>query len=277
MLGKYAAAYIIWSDTIASALNSLRTAPPFVESGMDKVALALMGRDPPADPDLAKHVQDSLNAVLNNITSRMPLQSVAAQSKRIDALVARKASAKELIQAVEELKNRLFDELCERQFFYVQPERAKYYTDPMLFGKDVNDRYPIAIDDIEDAGKSLALGQGTACVLHTMRVVEVGLRSLGKALNIPYAPSWESYLKQISTNIAAKHNNKTTKWKSDEKFYRDLSGDLLTIKQAWRNPTMHVDRKYSVDEAEQIFLAARAFMTRLASHFSAKAMEKLLK
>lgn len=207
----------------------------------------------------------------------MPLQSVAAQNKRIDALIARQASVKELIQAVEELKNRLFDELCERQFYYVPPERAKFYTEPMLCGKDVNDRFPSAIDDIEDAGKCLALGQGTACVLHTMRVLEVGLKSLAKALNISYAPSWESYLKQIAEKIAEKHKNKTAKWLRDEKFYRDLSGDLLTVKQAWRNPTMHVDRRYSVEEAEQIFMAARGFMARLASHFSAKELERMLK
>jgi hypothetical protein len=136
---------------------------------------------------------------------------------------------------------------------------------------------PAAIDDIEEAGKCLALGRATACVLHTMRILEVGLKALAKALNIPYAPSWESYLKQISDQIAAKHKNKTTKWKREEKFYRDLSGDLLLVKQAWRNPTMHIDRKYGIDEAEQIFNAAKIFMQRLASHFTEKEMEKLLK
>jgi HEPN domain-containing protein len=147
----------------------------------------------------------------------------------------------------------------------------------MLMGKEVNDRLPDAIDDIEDAGKCLALGQGTACVLHTMRVLEVGLRTLARALNIPFAPSWESYLRQIGDNIGQKHASKSPKWKKDEKFYRDLSGDLLTIKQAWRNPTMHVDRKYSIEEAEQIFQAAEHFMQRLARHFTEKEIAKMLK
>jgi hypothetical protein len=56
-----------------------------------------------------------------------------------------------------------------------------------------------------------------------------------------------------------------------------LSGDLLTVKQAWRNPTMHIDRKYSVEEAEQILNAAKIFMQRLAAHFTEKEMKKLLK
>jgi hypothetical protein len=62
-----------------------------------------------------------------------------------------------------------------------------------------------------------------------------------------------------------------------KRFYRDLTGDLLLVKQAWRNPTMHIDRKYGVDEAEQILNAAKIFMKRLAEHFTQRDMEKLLK
>jgi hypothetical protein len=110
-----------------------------------------------------------------------------------------------------------------------------------------------------------------------MRVMECGLRALANALGIPYAPSWEGYLRQISDKIGEKHKNKTAKWKREEKFYRDLSGDLLTVKQTWRNPTMHVGRKYSAEEAEQIFIAAKHFMEKLASHFSEKQMKRLLR
>jgi hypothetical protein len=40
---------------------------------------------------------------------------------------------------------------------------------------------------------------------------------------------------------------------------------------------MHVGRKYSADEAEQIFVAAKRFMERLAAYFSEKEMKKLVK
>ena len=183
---------------------------------------------------------------------------------------------KALAVSIRELKIRLKDELNEREFLYISPERVKFYKQPMLFGRGVNDRFPLAIDDIEEAGKCLALGRGTACVLHTMRVLEAGLKVMAKALDIPYAPSWESYLKQIATNIGTERRRKTKKWLRDEKFYRDLSGDLLTVKQVWRNPSMHVDRKYSVEEAEQIFAAANALMNRLASHFATKELEKMI-
>jgi hypothetical protein len=135
----------------------------------------------------------------------------------------------------------------------------------MLFGQLVNDKFPASIDDIEEAGKCIALGRGTGAVMHLMRVMEVGLKSLGRMLTIPYAPSWESYLKQISDKIGAKRRIKGIKWKRDEPYFRDISGDLLVIKQAWRNPTMHIDRKYAPEEAIEIFRAVKALMQRLAS------------
>jgi hypothetical protein len=147
----------------------------------------------------------------------------------------------------------------------------------MLFGQDVHDRFPSALDDIEGAGKCLALGEGTAGVLHCMRVMEVGLRALAGSLGIPYAPSWESYLSQISARIGAKHKTKGVKWKRDEKFYRNVSGDLLTVKQAWRNPTMHVGRKYSVEEADEVFKAVRTFMKQLGTKLCEPQVKALIR
>lgn len=174
-------------------------------------------------------------------------------------------TAEELHGELRDLISRIEDQLKSRNFLYVPPKLVDYYRSPMLFGQDVNDKFPAAIADIEDAGKCLAVGSGTSAVMHLMRVMEVGLKALAKALKIKYAPSWEQYLTQIATKIGAKHKTKGIKWKKDEKFYRDVSGDLLTVKQAWRNPTMHIDRRYSVDEAEEIFKAVRALMLRLSA------------
>jgi len=150
-------------------------------------------------------------------------------------------------------------------FLFVSPERVRYYQDATLFGQEVNDRFPKAIDDIEDAGKALALGLGTSCVMHLMRVMEEGLKALAKGLKIAYAPSWESYLTQINNKINAQRRTKGVQWRRDEKFYRDVSGDLMTVKIAWRNPTMHIERRYSAEEAEEVFRSVRALMRRLAS------------
>ena len=278
MLGKYAAAYLVVVEAIEKLVSNLEKIPPAQPGGGHQgLVHALLGTEPRLDKPIGDNIKAVVESIVTSMGKRMALPSVSAQGRRIQHAVDRGGGPKEIGDLLKELRIRFFDELNEREFLYVSPERVRFYKEPMLFGKGVNDRFPLAIDDIEEAGKCLAVGQGTACVLHTMRVMEVGLKALGKALNIPYAPSWEAYLTQISANIAKKHKNKTATWKRDEKFYRDLSGDLLIAKQAWRNPTMHVDRKYSAEEAEQIFVASKNFMARLAEHFTQKEMEKLLK
>ena len=147
---------------------------------------------------------------------------------------------------------------------YVPRERSDYYTDDELFGHDVADVFPATSFDIEEAGKCLALGRGTGCVFHLMRVMEILLRHLGGRLGIPYAPSWESYITQITNRIKMKHRAKGIKWKRDEKYFTDVLGDLEAVKIAWRNPTMHVRSVHTLEEAENIFRAVRTFAKRLA-------------
>jgi hypothetical protein len=278
MLGKYAAAYLVVVESIDGAIATLEKIPPNppTPGSNDALVRAIVGKEAPLSENTKNYVRGVVESGASRMNKRIEMLSVTAQAKRIQDALNRDVGPMQIVNLLKELRTRIFDELTERQFLYVPPNSVKFFNEPMLFGKQVNELLSAAIDDIEEAGKCLALGRATACVLHTMRILEVGLKALAKALNIPYAPSWESYLKQISDQIAAKHKNKTAKWKREEKFYRDLSGDLLLVKQAWRNPTMHVDRKYGIDEAEQIFNAARIFMQRLAKHFDEKEIEKLL-
>lgn len=188
-----------------------------------------------------------------------------AQFKRLADLYKRGFSVNELEACLKELKNRFEDEQARIQFYRLEEAYARYYGDRALFGEEVAARFPAAGDDVEDAGNCLALGQGTAAVYHLMRVMEHGLRAVSNMLGIPYAPSWESHLKQIEANIKADHKGKAPEWKRDEAFFKELLGDLAAIRIAWRNPTMHIGRRYSQEEAEQVYHAVRLFMRRVAA------------
>jgi hypothetical protein len=173
-----------------------------------------------------------------------------------EKLKKKKATHQDVKDQAKDISRRLEHELSLRTLLVIKTERIRFFepSEPP-FGQEVADKLPLAIPDIEDAGRCLAFMQGTAAVFHLMRVMEAGLKSLGSLLGIPYAPSWESYITQIDAKIAAKHKTKSVKWKADEPFYRDILGDLQSIKIAWRNPTMHIVRRYSPDEAEDIFRA----------------------
>jgi hypothetical protein len=176
----------------------------------------------------------------------------------------------DFIKELRGLRGRIKDELSERYFLFVYPEKIQFLEDKQPFGPQVIEQFPNATFDIEEASKCLALSRATASVFHLMRVMEEGLKLLAKLLGIPYAPSWESYIRQISENISQKHRKKGIRWKKDEPFFKEVLGNLESIKIAWRNPTMHIVRRYDDEEAEQIFIAVRLFMQRLAGRLTTK-------
>lgn len=108
-------------------------------------------------------------------------------------------------------------------------------------------------------------------MFHAMRVMEAGLKTLARQLGIPYAPSWESYLRQISAQLELDWKDKSPQWKKDEEFYRDAAAHLSAVKFAFRNPTMHIVKQYSPESAEEIFNSVGVFMRHLATKLSEEA------
>lgn len=51
----------------------------------------------------------------------------------------------------------------------------------------------------------------------------------------------------------------------DREFFEGIYASLDAVRTAWRNPTMHIENKYTDDEAEHIFVAIKGFMKKLAS------------
>jgi hypothetical protein len=201
---------------------------------------------------------------------RLGFASSVAHLQRILASIRSGSwSGEDFLYDLRALHDRMIDDLEARFFLAVPFDRVKYYDQKEpLFGENVFNHFPRTIIDIEEAGKCLALGRATACVFHLMRVMEDALKIVAIKLEIPYAPGWESYIKQIDKKISVDHKDKTLEWKKDEPFYRDLLGDFQTVKWAWRNPTMHIVRQYTIEEAESIFQAVRGFMQRLAEKFT---------
>ncbi len=140
-----------------------------------------------------------------------------------------------------------------------------YAPKTLLFGDEVSQAFPSAIIEIEEAAKCLALERPTACVFHLMRTVETALKVLAKTLSIPYAPSWEGYLGQIATQIEIKWPKRTPKQKREHAFYSEAHAHLSSLKIAWRNPTMHVVKSYTLEQSEEISGSVRTFMRHLAT------------
>jgi hypothetical protein len=98
--------------------------------------------------------------------------------------------------------------------------------------------------------------------------MEAGLMVLAKQLGKPYAPSWESFLRQIGAQLELDWKDKTPDWKKDEGFYREAAAHLSAVKFAFRNPTMHIVKQYSPDSAEEIYNSVRVFIRHVATKLS---------
>lgn len=189
---------------------------------------------------------------------QLGLRSVAKQLGRLKDDLLGNGTVTE--QAVTEVYNRLRDALEDRLFLAVPAEVSDYYRQPEpLFGKDVEDHFPSAIEDISEAGKCLALDRGTASVFHLMRAMECAVQSLASKLEIKNPDRvWGMLLSDIHGKIESMPKGDLRNQWSESHTH------LYHVKQAWRNDTMHPKQTYTFSEAKAIFEAVKVFMNHLA-------------
>ena len=177
-----------------------------------------------------------------------------------------------LVNQVENIEKLCVKELRGKTFFYIPPERMKFWPrvkEPFAFGKAVDVSFPSSTFDANSAGQCLAIEISTASVFHLMRVLEIGLAALGKEFGISLEhTNWQPALDQIEKKI--REMPRDAKWRSRSglkemhEFYSQAASHFAILKDAWRNHTMHVRGKYTQDEAERIFETVKAFMHKLA-------------
>lgn len=206
-----------------------------------------------------------LQSILQSLGLRMSERAAARALETFDHDWTR---IHDLEPRLAELYSRMVDEFEGAVVFAVDPKLSAYLDSPpeSLFGRNACDAFPGCIPDMSEAAKCLALERATASVFHLMRIMEAALKSFARESGIPYAPSWESYIRQLKTTIESDWSSKSAAEKAKQPFYKEVLGDLQAIKIAWRNPTMHILRKYDPDEAGNIFSAVRALIQSLAAH-----------
>jgi hypothetical protein len=110
----------------------------------------------------------------------------------------------------------------------------------------------------------LALERGTACVMHLSRVMEVRLKALAAGLGVTSQNDWGAYLSKIDAELLKRLKTSGSRT-ADEQFYSEAQITFDSIRRAWRNPTMHVEKTHTLEQAEDILVAVRSFMRHLAT------------
>jgi hypothetical protein len=179
--------------------------------------------------------------------------------------------SKMLRQHLQYVGNLVVRELQTKHFLALTPMEARLaHPDFKTWAKagDFRDKFPSALYDVDEAAKCLAFGRGTACVFHLMRVVELGARAVYHHLRI--AIPLTGYDRNIGTVLNRIHEAieaKGKQWPEREKL---MEVWLLfdAVKNAWRNVTMHVESKFTPEEANIIGDTVQGIMVRVTSRMN---------
>jgi hypothetical protein len=170
------------------------------------------------------------------------------------------------------INDRLADELGLIGLFVVDQKRMGYLNphEP-LFGRDFAEKFNTqGAFELEEAATCLALGRFTASVFHLMRLMEIGIGAVARCLQIPdpVKPSernWGKILDRVRYGIDKHWPTTADRMSGDGELFDGLYASLDAVKNPWRNSTMHVENKYTEDEAEHIFVAVKGFMKKISS------------
>jgi hypothetical protein len=164
----------------------------------------------------------------------------------------------------------LNDELRTHLFLHVERRDKPLYDAVALFGVEVRDKFLSATYDIEETGKCLALGRSTASAFHSIRCLEAAIRGIARCLGIPDPTrasdrNWGAVLGTVRDELARRWPGSSNRMSGDGEFFDNAYTALAAMQNPWRNATMHLDQKYTPDEARTIFETVKGFMQRIAS------------
>jgi|GEM_PF-5473185 len=179
--------------------------------------------------------------------------------------------------------------LDSRKFMYIAQEDAKYWNNLQLFGSDFGTVFPVeATFELGELGKCFAASRAIACVFHSMRIAEYGLRILakrvgvrltdkGKPVPIEYG-TWDKVIQGIRNKIAeARKQSIGPKKERALQFYAAAADHCEYMKDIWRNEIAHArHRFYTREETLGVVSRVRLFCTLIAEHEIPKDPRKYL-
>ena len=167
-------------------------------------------------------------------------------------------------RAVENIRERLEDELKNLSFFYVEPSRIRFYDKTPPDGDGITASFPSAEYDLREAGNCLSLDRFTATVMHSMRALEPGLDALADVLGIKRGNSgWGRDLNNLQTAWSAKSSDQSTpNWM--RLIFPPALAEFRYFAEAWRNRSMHARARYGEEEAGRVLEHVLSFLRILA-------------
>lgn len=211
----------------------------------------------PSEPERALRDEEKarLQLAINKMLHQCKKVNLSVSSTLIERCVkSLPATGREFELLAESVRAEIFD----KKFFYVEDERAKYHD--LYLPSIINTAFPLASKELVMAGNCFAAGMATACVFHSMRAAEIGVRALARALNVSFPDKplelaeWQNILDQADSKVLAMKNLPRGSHKDEELgFYSQAAVQFRYFKDAWRVRVAHARETYEDMQARRIF------------------------
>lgn len=255
----------LWTHRLVSLLDMLRPYASIyihVSRYCRQFANELLKGEPEAfDRRIAPGMQHELGVFIQHLRMADLDMSMTA-AVRLQSALSGPMQTERVQAGLIALEQYLSDELSTRRFLYVPNRAAEYYETPFGGWETAIDNFGIRFD-VGEAGKCFALGRHTACVMHLMRVLEVGLKAFARHCGAEWVEdvhSWDTIIRRINERIRTIPGER----KADQQRLSEIASHLRLAKDAWRDYAMHRPAEYGEESAQNIFASVKAFMRDLA-------------
>lgn len=165
------------------------------------------------------------------------------------------------------LANIVGTEMSVKLFFVVPANKIQFFEqETPLFGDDVSNAFPNAVEDVSEAGKCFACGRNTAAVFHLMRAMEVAVQVIAGELGASVQDANGKGLPWgvIASNMKPKIDDLPRGSAEQIQWYK-VHSYLESINRAWRAPTAHPKQTYTEEETLNVINAVKGFIQELAT------------
>lgn len=181
-------------------------------------------------------------------------------------------------QQLQTLQEAIEDDLRLRFFWYVPAEQENFFKGVLAAGdipfKEGPDREQVQFE-WRQAAQCYALECNTACVMHLMRLMELGLRALAKHMDATEElkppielANWKPVLDAIGKRIEKlKEDPRSTDRAREIAFYSDAA-ERISYFQGMRDESAHARARYDKYAARSTLDRVKEFMTLLAEKLS---------
>jgi hypothetical protein len=219
----------------------------------------------PISPDLnAAQVFEKVSNELMELGLAVAAES--AQELAATIKTDSKITWQKLKPSIDEFMRNIRRELKSKRVIMISSSKVSYFDGFADSSSTIiKAAFPSAEYDLDEAAKCFAVERYTACVFHTMRALEPGLKALGAYLGLAVETNWNKALDQIEKEIRARSvRTHGVTWKNDEPFCTQAATHFRFVKNAWRNHTMHLEERYDEERAKKVLTSVTNFMSDIA-------------